>query len=99
MPLDPIKSIAIASDSKFIFVASKGRYVSGYNVDAEGFFHMTTHGDTVMKIVLTPDNRFFVSCSSDKSIRVIDRRNMSVYYIFDHIHEGRVVGRQEEFIF
>jgi len=41
-----------------------------------------------MSVAITPDNRFIISGSQDKSIAVYDLEKKAIHHILEEIHDG-----------
>jgi len=67
---NPISSMALTSDRRTIYCSDNTNTIKKYDLAGKLISSFEGHTDQVNCIVLTKDNKFLVSASSDKSIKI-----------------------------
>jgi len=97
-----ILSVAVTSDSRFIISGSGGGSLKVFDLSTkqqvhrlqkahEGQFIVSTFLNLlagILSVALTPDNKYIVSASYDKSIKVFDLQTKQLVHHFRNAHEG-----------
>jgi len=73
-------------------VACADRFLILYNIEekTEVYKIENAHDELINDVVITPDNQYIASCSTDKSIRLFDLDSKELVYKWTEAHNGNV---------
>jgi WD40 repeat protein len=66
----PVTSIAVTNDRRNIFCSDNTSIIKKYDLEGKVIKTLEGHTDQVNHIILTKDNKYLISASSDKTIRI-----------------------------
>ncbi len=83
------QAIAVSADGKYIVTCAE-KFLVLYNIEekSEVYKLNDAHDEQINDIVITPDNQYIVSCSTDKSIRIFDLDSKELVYKWVEAHNG-----------
>ncbi len=87
---NPITSIAVTNDRRFIFCSDNTISIKKYDVMGKLSATLDGHTDQVNCIILSKDNKFLISASSDKTIKVWNLQKNKVEKTFTG-HDWKVL--------
>ena len=88
------KAVTFSSDSKLVIYGTMDGSIGVFDIEKEtNLYSERAHTDRVYSVIVTPDDKFIISGSMDKSIKISHLKTGEVYHHFKDIHEGNCVKR------
>lgn len=104
-------AVAVTSDSRFIISGSEDKSLKVFNfVTKQEIYHFQnahqcklisfinqifTALDSITSIAITSNDKFLISASQDKSIKVFDLHTKQEVYHFKDTHESKIFSNDE----